>query len=96
MFPVASNGTLTGCINSKQVKEIPREQWEQRSVEEVLKPCSQENTIHPDTDAMKALSIMNRTNNSRLMVVEGDRLLGVITLKDMLKFLDLKIDLEGA
>jgi CBS domain-containing protein len=44
---------------------------------------------------MKALSVMSRTGNSRLMVVDKGRLVGVITLKDMLKFLDLKIDLEG-
>jgi CBS domain-containing protein len=37
---------------------------------------------------------MNRTGNSRLMVVDENRLLGIVTLKDMLKFLSLKIDLE--
>ncbi len=95
MFPVATDGALEGCITSKQIKEIPREQWEHRSVHDVLAPCSAETTISPDADAMQALSIMNRTGNSRLMVVEGDHLVGVITLKDMLKFLDLKIDLEG-
>ena len=58
------------------------------------KPCSSENTISPDSDAMDALSIMNRTRNSRLMVVEGDRLVGVIALKDLLDFLSLKFDLE--
>ena len=51
--------------------------------------------VAPDTDAMDALTIMNRTGNSRLMVVEGEHLVGIITLKDMLKFLDMKIDLEG-
>jgi CBS domain-containing protein len=44
---------------------------------------------------MKALSKMSRNNLSRLLVVEGDRLEGVVTLKDMLKFLSLKMDLEG-
>ena len=29
------------------------------------------------------------------MVVEGNRLLGVISLKDMLKFMALKLDLEA-
>jgi Zn-dependent protease len=95
MFPVSRNGALEGCISSKQIKEIPREQWEQRSVQDVLAPCSMETTVSADTDAMKALSIMNRTGNSRLVVVEGDHLVGIITLKDMLKFLDLKMDLEG-
>ena len=94
MFPVADDGTLTGCITTSEVKNIPREQWDTLRVQDVLVPCSTETTISPDTDAMKALSVMNRTGRSRLMVVEGDHLIGVITLKDMLKFLNLKIDLE--
>ncbi len=38
---------------------------------------------------------MDRTGNSRLMVVDEERLVGIVTIKDILKFLDLKIDLEG-
>ncbi|MEN6333064.1 MAG: site-2 protease family protein [Phycisphaerales bacterium] len=95
MFPVSGDGNLTGCITSQQVQSIPREQWEQRSVQDVLVPCSNETTIPANTDALEALTIMNRTGNSRLMVVDGDHLVGVVTLKDMLKFLSLKIDLEG-
>jgi high-affinity K+ transport system ATPase subunit B len=38
---------------------------------------------------------MNRTGNSRLMIVEGSKLLGVISLKDMLKFMAIKLDLES-
>ena len=95
MFPVTTNGTLLGCISSRQVKDIPREQWDQRQVQDALTTCSVENTIPPDTDAMEALSVMTRTGNSRLLVVDGDHLVGIITLKDMLKFLNLKMDLEG-
>jgi predicted phosphoribosyltransferase len=39
---------------------------------------------------------MTRTQNSQLLVTEGDRLVGVVTLKDMLKFLSLKLELEEA
>ena len=63
-------------------------------VEDVVVPCSGENAVSPQTDALQALSLMNRTGNSRLMVVDENRLLGIVTLKDMLKFLSLKIDLE--
>jgi CBS domain-containing protein len=52
------------------------------------------NSISPDTDAIKALSLMNQTGSSRLLVTEGDRLAGVITLKDMLKFLSLRVELD--
>jgi len=43
---------------------------------------------------MRALTLMNQTGNSRLLVVDQGHLLGIITLKDMLKFLALKIYLE--
>ncbi len=94
MFPVSGNSTLEGCISSKEIKAIPQEQWDQQRVQDVLVSCSPDTMVRPDTDAMEALTTMNRTGNSRLMVVEGDHLVGIITLKDMLKFLNMKIDLE--
>jgi Zn-dependent protease/predicted transcriptional regulator len=94
MFPVSNGDGLIGCVGLKQVKEMPREEWNRHVVEDVVVPCSGENAISPQTDALQALSLMNRTGNSRLMVVDENRLLGIVTLKDMLKFLSLKIDLE--
>jgi CBS domain-containing protein len=94
MFPVVEDGKLTGCVTTREVKDVPREEWSNRTVKEIAKPCSQENTISPEADAMDALSTMNRTQNSRLMVAEDSRLVGVISLKDMLRFLSLKLDLE--
>jgi Zn-dependent protease/predicted transcriptional regulator len=94
MFPVVTDGMLVGCIASRQVGNVPREQWDQRRVQDVLTPCSPQNTVSPNTDAMQALAIMSRTGNGRLMVVDDGRLVGIVTLKDLLKFLDLKLDLE--
>ena len=95
MFPVAEDGRLEGCISTKEIKEMPREEWDQHTVKEIMTTCSSTNAISPDTDAMKAISMMRSTNNSRLLVVEGDKLEGIITLKDMLKFLAMKVDLEN-
>jgi CBS-domain-containing membrane protein len=61
----------------------------------VARPCSAENTISPDAGAAQALAAMNETGNSRLMVVEGDRLVAIVALKDLLGFLALKLDLEA-
>lgn len=95
MFPVANGEGLVGCVTPRQVREMPREQWSQHHVDELMVPCSKQNTISPHADAMQALSTMNQTGNSRLLVVEENHLVGIVTLKDMLKFLSLKIDLEG-
>ena len=95
MFPVVEDSDrLLGCVTTKQVKEIPREEWDRKTVGEVASQCSSENTIDPQADAMEAISIMNRTGNSRLMVAEGGRLVGIIALKDMLELLSLKVELE--
>ncbi len=95
MFPVIEGSNrLAGCVTTKQVKKVPREEWSQRTVGDITAECSKENTIEPQVDAMKALSAMNRSGASRLMVVEGGHLVGIISLKDMLKFLSLKVELE--
>ena len=96
MFPVVNaSHELTGCISTSQLSSIPRSEWQQHSVQELMQPCSRENTITPDTDAVTALSKMSQTGSSRLMVVDHGHLLAIVALKDLLNFLSLKIDLEG-
>jgi len=95
MFPVVEGADkLIGCITTKQLEGVPRDQWGVKTVKEFASQCSPENTIEPEADAIKALSLMARTGSGRLIVVEGNRMVGVITLKDMLKFLSLKLELE--
>ncbi len=93
MYPVVEKGKLLGCITTRQVKEVPREQWQQRTVGESVSGCSPENTVGPGMDALKALSIMSRTGNSRLMVADADQLIGIISLKDIMGFLSVKFDI---
>ncbi|MDD5205554.1 MAG: site-2 protease family protein [Desulfobacterales bacterium] len=96
MFPVVSDSDqMDGCITTAEIKAIPREEWKNKRVGDILKPCSTDTVIPAGSDAVKALSLMNRTGSSRLLVVEGDRLAGVISLKDMLKFLSLKVEMDG-
>jgi Zn-dependent protease len=94
MFPVVEGERLAGCISTRQVKELPREAWESTPVSAVMEQCSAENCIQQEVDATKALARMSQRGVSRLMVVSGDRLLGMVTLKDLLQFLSLKIELE--
>jgi Zn-dependent protease/CBS domain-containing protein len=93
-FPVVDSNRLVGCVSTRQIKDIPKEEWKGRKVGEMAQTCSKGNTIGPGADAMEALSTMSRNKISRLMVVEGSRLLGVISLKDMLSFISHKVELE--
>ena len=94
MFPVTEGSDrLIGCVTTKQLDGVPREEWNSKTVRDLAAQCSPENTIGPEADAIKALSLMARTGSGRLIVIEGNRMVGVITLKDMLKFLSLKLEL---
>jgi CBS domain-containing protein len=94
MYPVVDGERLVGCITTNEVKNLPKDEWERQTVGAIAQKCDTANTIAPDTDAMQALARMGRTKVSRLLVVEGEKLAGVITLKDLLHFLTAKIELE--
>jgi signal-transduction protein with cAMP-binding, CBS, and nucleotidyltransferase domain len=78
------------------IKRLPRDRWSSTTVAEIMKWCSEATAISPDMDAMEVLSLMTRTRNSRLLVTEGDRLVGVVTLTDLMNFLNVKLNLEEA
>lgn len=94
LFPVVVDGQLAGCVTVDRVKEVPREEWNQRTVADVVDQCTNQNTIGADADAMAALTQMSRNDVSRMMVIEADELRGVITLKDLMRFFQLKVELE--
>jgi Zn-dependent protease/CBS domain-containing protein len=93
MFPVVDGEKLVGCITTREVKEVPKDDWGRVSVGEIAGNCK-DIRISPETDAVKALALMNQTGLSRLVVTRGDRLLGIITLKDLLQFFSEKVELE--
>jgi polysaccharide pyruvyl transferase CsaB len=67
-----------------------------------LDPCSSAETrallaeagVGPGEDVLKALALMQKTGRSRLLVAEGGKLAGVISLKDIMGYIALKLELE--
>jgi Zn-dependent protease/CBS domain-containing protein len=94
-YPVVQDEELLGCVTTRDIQAVPRDEWSTRTVGSLASQCSLDNTIASTADATEALAKMSRTRNSRLMVVEESRLVGMIALKDLLAFLSLKIELEG-
>ena len=94
MFPVVRDGRLLGCASFHDVKEIPRENWGQVRVGEVCRRCGDANSVEAGMDAGEALDLMQRGKTGRLMVTEEGRLVGMLVLKDLLRFLQLRARLE--
>jgi len=94
LFPVQDNGRLLGMISTRQLRDVPRADWPFRKVGAVTVPLSDAATVTPDTGALQALGRMRQTGRSRLLVVDHGRLAGVLSARDLLDFLSLKLELE--
>jgi Zn-dependent protease/CBS domain-containing protein len=96
VYPVVDAAQeVIGCITTGDIKSIPKNEWDQRRVSDVLKPCSESNTVGPETDALNALSKIQETGSSGLLVTKRNHLLAIISPRDVLNFLTAKMKLEG-
>ncbi|MEE8258513.1 MAG: CBS domain-containing protein, partial [Sphingomonadales bacterium] len=88
-------GRLFGIVDLNDVKKVKPADWDRVTVEKIARPVTEENSVSPDQDAMDVLSSMRINGRSRLLVTAKDgALVGILTLKDLLDFFALKIDLE--
>jgi Zn-dependent protease/predicted transcriptional regulator len=92
MYPVVDDGHLIGTVHLRQIKDIPETDRLNRTVRAITTPCSENCTIHPDEDVMHALSKMQKNKTGRLIVIEHEKLAGIISLRDIMNVLSLKID----
>jgi len=94
IYPVLEDSRLLGYVSSKQITTIPRDKRMHLTVRDVTVPCSAENTVDMHTGAPAILALMNKTGNSRLLVTDGEHLVGIVALKDLMKYLALTLNLE--
>ncbi len=96
MFPVVDNTELLGCVSINRIKQIPKAEWRDKTVGEVMDPVSDSNTVPADTETTRLLSTMIRPDTeSRFMVVENGQLVGMISLKDLQELIALKLEIES-
>jgi Zn-dependent protease/predicted transcriptional regulator len=94
MFPVTHKDEFSGFITLKLLKSIPHEEWQRVKVSEVAQKLSPGNTLPAKTPVQDALRIMNESGISRMLVTDKGKVIGMITLKDLLEFFTLKMELE--
>jgi Zn-dependent protease/CBS domain-containing protein len=93
LFPVVDDGRLKGCVTTRDVRNVPRGEWDMHQVSELSATCTDGTVVEPDLDALAVLQKMRRTGNTRMMVVGNGRLLGIITLKDLLSFIAVRLEI---
>lgn len=86
-FMVKREGRWLGLVDLSQVLSVPRSQWEERRVDEVMTPAEQLRSVDKDQDADDALRAMAEQGVDQLPVTaRGGAFEGVIRQKDILRW----------
>jgi len=96
LFPVLRDGVLIGCVRLDDVGRVPPEERPSRVAADILAADSAERTVGPDITVLDAMKLMQAHNVSRLMVVEGGRLLGLLTMRDIVAHVAIRRELGPA
>jgi len=95
MFPVIQEGKISGLITLSSLKAVPREKWSTMQVAQIMQKATKDNTLPVAKSVHEATLAMNESGISRMLVKDNGEIVGIITLKDLLEFSALKIELEA-
>lgn len=94
-FPVVRDGHLLGLITLKQVKDIPRADWDERTAGDTMTPVEDGIVVEPATRMTEVLKTMQENGTQRLLVASGNRLEGIISSTDIAGWVQRSQELEG-
>lgn len=92
-YPVVEGNRLQGVVTMSSVRSIPREKRESETVAQAMVPLVRVVTIAPSASAADAMQKMAQKQIGRLVVADGDNLLGIITRGDVMKTIRTRQDL---
>lgn len=93
-FPVLQGDTLAGLICLDDVRKIPRDEWDNTLVRDIMTPADQLDVIDPHEETTAALEKLSRREVSQIPVVQGGQLVGMLRERDIMRWLQLQGDVQ--
>jgi Zn-dependent protease len=94
-FPVTRNGILIGSVGTKEVAALDRRRWPLTPVAAIALACAPADTIALEAAALDAIAQMTGAGRGRLFVVRDGRLVGILSQRDLVELLSVRLDLIG-
>ncbi len=92
-FPVFDRNEFVGMVSLEEVKGISKDLWDFKQVRDIMVPREHVACLKPTDDATEALSRMISSDIGRMPVVEEDRLVGIVSRRDIMNLFKIKSDL---
>jgi Zn-dependent protease/CBS domain-containing protein len=86
-FPVLAGGRVVGILSIRQLRDLPRERWAGTAVSDVMQRIGDSLTAAPGDDLWAAFQKLSTNGLGRLAVLDGERLVGYLSVKDVLHVL---------
>jgi CBS domain-containing protein len=84
---VLEGGVPVGLLPFSRVAEVPREEWDNRVVRERMLALEEVPLFRPDDLAIDAAADLSESRISRGLVIERERLVGLVSVTDLLRML---------
>jgi CBS domain-containing protein len=94
-YPVVQGSDPIGLITIKLVKHVPREHWDRTRVADAMIPLTETTSLSPGDDMSTAMSKMAASGLGRLPVVDEGRLVGIVSRRDIMAYLQIRSDLSS-
>ena len=82
-FPVMENDRPIGLVTLNQVKQIPRDEWNRRTVKDIMLPVGMGITVRLNESMMQVVEKMREARSQRLLVTDNGNLKGIISATDL-------------
>lgn len=89
-FPVVEHDRLVGLVTVTEIQTVPASLWLWRQVHQVMRPVSPSLIVRPDAPVVQAMEQMTREGCDRLVVLDDERVVGVLTRSAIVHFLQLR------
>jgi Zn-dependent protease/CBS domain-containing protein len=90
------HGHVAGLVTLHEIKSVPRKQWNEKQVRDIMRPLDSLKTVNPADPLSDSLQLMSLEDVHQLPVLENGRLLGVLTRGDVLRVLQVRQELAAS
>jgi CBS domain-containing protein len=92
-FPVIRGEAVIGLIHLSDIRKVPREKWAVTAAGEAAPPLRPSQIIAPEADVWEAMEKMAADGEGRLLVMEQNRLAGILSRSDVMRLIRTKMQL---
>jgi len=87
-YPVVEDGRVLGLLPFRRVAEVSRAEWDSRSVRNCMLGLDKVPVLGPEEEAIHALEKVGSSPVNRALVLDGDRLVGLLSITDLARALE--------